>query len=206
LLIWDPAELHRSPETFPYLESLSLFQRNVPLSLEIGCGTGEFLCELARRNPDEVFLGLDNAYKPVIRAGVQASELGLDNVKFLRADIRLGLTRTVAKSFQQVYLQFPVPGPAGKGRRPRFFDEKFVHKIQRILNDGGILSVLTDSESGFLEMKRLVAEDPGFQFLREEEYHLELDSDLSSHNFQVWIGRGHRPHRFEVKKIPWKPR
>ena len=159
------------------------------------------MCALARRNPGEVFLGLDNAYKPIMRAGLRALEGKFKNLRFLRADIRQALTRMPDETYHRVYLQFPVPGSAGKGRRPRFFNENFVEEIHRILELNGIMSVITDREGGFSEMLGLLEEAMGFRLLGDDEFHLDLDAELSSHNYQVWIGRGSTPHRFEVQKI-----
>lgn len=50
--------------------------------LDLGCGPGEITCELARRHPALAFLGLDHSAQAIRRATVNASRLGLRNVRF----------------------------------------------------------------------------------------------------------------------------
>ena len=198
--IWDPADLHFRPESFPLLDSVSLFGSTATLSLDLGCGTGEFLCGLARSKAEEFFLGIDSAKKPLIRAAVQAADLGLENVRFLRADFRQAVRRMKAESFAAVYLQFPLPGSTAQGYRPRIFDPEFVREVHRVLAPGGRLSVLTDREPAWREMIRLLERVGGFDQIQETEFEVQIEGDLRSHNYSVWTGRGYTPYQFEAVK------
>src|SRR5215212_5996780 len=40
--------LYREPLAFPWVSSASLFVDDTPMVMEIGCGTGDFLCSCAR--------------------------------------------------------------------------------------------------------------------------------------------------------------
>ena len=51
--------LYREPLAFPRLSSASLFGNEKPLELQIGCGNGEFLCSLARRDHETNFVGVE---------------------------------------------------------------------------------------------------------------------------------------------------
>ena len=50
--------------------------------LEICCGNGDFLLQVAQKNPTENFLGVDIAYPCLQRAMKKATELHLDNIFF----------------------------------------------------------------------------------------------------------------------------
>jgi SAM-dependent methyltransferase len=50
--------------------------------LDLGCGPGEITCELARRHPSLVFLGLDHSAQAIRRATANAGRLGLGNIRF----------------------------------------------------------------------------------------------------------------------------
>lgn len=54
--------------------------------LDIGCGTGEITCELARRHPHLTFLGIDHSEQAIERARDNVSRLGLRNASFERGD------------------------------------------------------------------------------------------------------------------------
>lgn len=55
--------------------------------LDLGCGTGEITCELARRFPDTRFEGVDHSEAGVRRARQHAVSLKLPNVAFHVADV-----------------------------------------------------------------------------------------------------------------------
>lgn len=54
--------------------------------LDLGCGTGEITCELARRFPDTRFAGVDHSEAGIARARHHAETLSLSNVSFHSAD------------------------------------------------------------------------------------------------------------------------
>src|SRR5438477_12606437 len=41
------------------LDLVELFGRHAPLQVDLGCGDGAFLCELAELLPETIFLGID---------------------------------------------------------------------------------------------------------------------------------------------------
>jgi SAM-dependent methyltransferase len=55
--------------------------------LDLGCGPGEITCELARRQPDVRFTGVDHSSAAIARAAAHAARLGLANVEFQTADL-----------------------------------------------------------------------------------------------------------------------
>ena len=55
--------------------------------LDLGCGTGEITCELARRFPDTGFIGIDHSQAGIDRATGHAEALGLNNVTFSVGDV-----------------------------------------------------------------------------------------------------------------------
>ena len=54
--------------------------------LELGCGNGANLLPLAAYRPQAEFVGLDNAASQVAIARERQSQLGLENIEFVRAD------------------------------------------------------------------------------------------------------------------------
>ena len=77
------------------------------MELEIGCGSGEFLCSLARRDRQTNFVGVEVKRKSIYEAVARASSAALENVVFLRADFRLLYPLLAPGSLDAVYLHFP---------------------------------------------------------------------------------------------------
>ena len=59
--------------------------------MDLGCGPGEITCELARRNPQIAFVGLDHSATAIARASEHRANLKLTNVTFETGDI-MGFT------------------------------------------------------------------------------------------------------------------
>src|SRR5207248_3571328 len=70
------------PETYVSpLDLLAIFGRIAPLQVDLGCGDGSFLCELASRYPDKNFLGIERLVGRVAKACKKAATL--ENVRVL---------------------------------------------------------------------------------------------------------------------------
>ena len=66
------------------LELADLFGNDNPVELEIGCGKGGFICELAARHPDVNFLAVEKYANVLVTACEAVKERGLQNIRFLR--------------------------------------------------------------------------------------------------------------------------
>src|SRR5260370_1867527 len=119
LRVYDARGLYHHPESFPRLCSHQLFGNSAPLELEVGCGTAEFLCSLASKEPEVNFVGVDVARRPLYKAVEIASLLQLTNVRFLHAKFAQLYPLLEPCSLRQVYVQFPYLNPPPKSyRRP----------------------------------------------------------------------------------------
>ena len=202
---WPGRDLYHHPEKFPPLTAKTFFGEAVPLHLEIGCGTGEFLCTLATRSPKVGYFGVDIAYKPLTRAIELASSLELENIHFFKADIRLLAPLIPSQSIDLIYLHFPAPARKKASRRYRLFDQEFLDQVFRMLVPGGRMSVMTDNEVLFDEMLSLSQKDTRFSFIPEEAFTIRFDEELKSHNQRLWESRGHRLQRFEIRSALSNP-
>ena len=66
------------------LDVAELFGRSAPLHVDLGCGDGSFLCEMAQQFPKRNFLGIDRLTKRVEKVRRKAEKI--ENVRVLRAD------------------------------------------------------------------------------------------------------------------------
>jgi tRNA (guanine-N7-)-methyltransferase len=191
--------LYHHIQHFPRLSSDTLFANQQPLSLEIGCGYGEFLCSLAQANPMHNFLGIDISYTALQQAAYLASTLALENSKFVAADARLLYPLLAPDSLQAVYLHFPDPNRRRKFRKRRLFTPALLDVISQALCPGGRLSVMTDHREYFLEMLELVEQDGRFEKTHVERYLPGFDAPVISRYQRLWERHGLATLRFEVR-------
>lgn len=202
LLRYDARTLYAHPETLPCLSSRSLFGNDAPLELEVGCGTAEFLCALARSAPAVNFVGVDLAYKPLEKAVEIAASLALENLRLLYGNFAHMYALLEPRSLRRVYVHFPDPNVRPKFRRRRIVNPAFLDAIYAALIPEGTLSVMTDHEAFFLEMLALLEADCRFEKTHAERYLLGFEPEVKSRFQRVWERHGLPILRCELHKKP----
>ena len=133
-----------------------------PLILELGCGKGEYTLELARRNPDKNYVGVDIKGARLWRGAKTATQEGLPNVRFLRTRIEFITAFFAPGEVSEIWLTFSDPQP--KSENNRLTSPGFLERYRKMLKPGGIVRLKTDSR--FLhEYTRAVIEANGLKVL-----------------------------------------
>ena len=90
-----------------------------PLYVEIGCGKGRFISELASREPEHFFVAVEGNMSVMLRAMEKIRERGLDNVVFT-PEFAEDLGDWFGKEeVQGIYLNFSDPLPKNYWYRRR---------------------------------------------------------------------------------------
>ncbi len=122
-----------------------LFPAEQPLALEIGCGTGHFIAELATANRDTNFLAIDIYNKGCHKTCKKIEEFGLDNVLVMRIEARYLLLHYIEKeSLAGVYINCPDPWPKKRHRSRRLVNESFLEILLHYLRPAGDFYFSTD--------------------------------------------------------------
>ncbi|RAX53182.1 tRNA (guanosine(46)-N7)-methyltransferase TrmB [Helicobacter sp. 16-1353] len=118
------------------------------LSIEIGFGSGRHILNLAKNNPNSIFLGIE-IYRPAIEQVLnQIDILGLKNLFVMNADCRNLFEILPSNAIDSIYLHFPIPWD--KNPQKRVFSKIFLDECCRILKKYGFLELRTDSKEYFL--------------------------------------------------------
>src|SRR6266513_6320432 len=160
------------------LDLVQLFGRSAPLHVDLGCGDGSFLCEMARQFPKRNFLGIDRLTKRVEKVRCKADKI--ENVRVLRADTLFAIRYLLPKnSGETFYLLFPDPWPKRRHQLRRIFTRDFLEAVAATLEKHGILRVATDQLDYFHQIERLSRADLQFQAVAPS-----LDAVLSVTKFE----------------------
>ena len=131
-----------------------LFGRVAPLQVDLGCGDGSFLCELAAQFPDKNFLGIERLTKRVEK--VRRKSVKIENARVLGTDTLFAVRYLLPEnSVETFHLLFPDPWPKRRHQQRRIFTGKFLDGIAAALEQSGVLRVATDHLDYFHQIERL---------------------------------------------------
>src|SRR6476659_94643 len=144
------------------LDLVQLFGRNAPLHVDLGCGDGSFLREMAQQFPKTNFLGIERLAKRVEKVRRKAEKI--ENVRVLRADSLFAVRYLLSESsVETFYLLFPDPWPKRRHQLRRIFTRDFLDAIADALKQHGVLRVATDQLDYFQQVERISRDHLQFQ-------------------------------------------
>jgi tRNA (guanine-N7-)-methyltransferase len=122
-----------------------VFGREAPVEIDIGCGDGAFIVEMAKRYPDRDFLGTERLLGRVRKSCRRALNAGLQNVRVLQLE-SLYTTRYLLPpgSISVFHVLFADPWPKRKHQRRRLINPPFLDAARTALTSEGVLNIVTD--------------------------------------------------------------
>ena len=120
----------------------------------MGCGKGEYSVELAEKNPDKNFIGVDIKGARLWKGAKEAQQKGLKNVAFLRTNIEIIGSFLDENEVAEIWLTFP--DPQMKKTRKRLTSTIFLNKYKTFLKKDGIIHLKTDSNFQYTYTRELV--------------------------------------------------
>lgn len=141
-----------------------------PLEVDLGCGDGSFLIEMARQYPGRDFLGVERLLGRVRKVCRRIARGGLDNARVLRLDSRYVVEWLLPEaSVSRLHLLCPDPWPKVRHHRRRLVQADFLTAVRRVLEPGGEFLFMTDHEDYFRWTEEMVAAAGGFEALPWDE-------------------------------------
>ncbi|MUL37533.1 tRNA (guanosine(46)-N7)-methyltransferase TrmB [Gloeocapsopsis dulcis] len=160
-----------------------------PLHLDIGCGKGRFLLEMAIKQPNWNFLGLEIREPLVQEANALRDKLALPNLHYLFCNVNNSLTPLLshlpANTLQQVTIQFPDPWFKNRHAKRRVVQPELVTELATHLASGGIVFLQSDIEAIAAEMCDRFTVHPAFhrqamQWLAENPLPIQTEREKST--------------------------
>ena len=168
----DNALLHEFQSITEPLRLEELFRAVQPVELEIGCGDGGFLFQMAQQYPERNFLGVERLLGRIRKLSKKGQRAGLTNLWLARIEARYVMKYLLPeKAFEVIHVYFPDPWPKDRHARHRLIDGEFPQSAAPLLKKGGVVHLRTDDVTYFKQMKAVFCAHGGF---KEEETPDEL--------------------------------
>jgi tRNA (guanine-N7-)-methyltransferase len=140
----------------------ALFGAERALIVEIGFGHGEFLLDLARKNPDANVIGLEIANRSLLHVERKIEQSGLTNVRVIHSMAETALTHLfVPASIEQIHINFPDPWFKKGHSHRRLMQRDTLDAMVSRLAPGGTLALATDILAYAEMAHELLATTPG---------------------------------------------
>lgn len=138
----------KEPETYKGKWN-EFFENQNPIHIEIGMGKGQFIMELARRNPRINYIGIEKFSSVLIRALQKMEQEEMENLIFIRMDAEDIENVFEKEEVSQIYLNFSDPWPKDRHTKRRLTSTRFLVRYENILKKDGKVIFKTDNRELF---------------------------------------------------------
>ena len=131
---------------------------NLPLNLELGCGKGSFIAEIANANLNQNYLAIDlvdsmlGLAKRNIEKKYKEKKIEIENVIITRYNIEQ-IDKILSKEdkIEKVYINFCNPWPRGKHNKRRLTYTRQLEKYKEFFKPNGEIYFKTDDDNLFFD-------------------------------------------------------
>ncbi len=122
---------------------------NSKLKLEVGCGKGKFITDMAKIHPENFYIAIEGNPSVALYALRKIKEAGIENVK-----IYPGYLDSMEDFFEEgeldaIYLNFSDPWPKDRHSKRRLTHRRRLKEYYNALTENGYLEFKTDNDDLF---------------------------------------------------------
>lgn len=125
------------------------WNNNGKIHIEVGMGKGRFLMEMAAKNKDVNYIGIEMYSSVLLRAVQKMEEEPLDNLCFILIDAREITEVFDHGEVEKIYLNFSDPWPKDRHAKRRLPSRQFLERFSKILEETGVIEFKTDNRELF---------------------------------------------------------
>lgn len=158
-----------------------------PLHIELGCGKGSFISELAFRNQDTNYIAIDlvdamlGLAKRKVEEKYNENNVRVDNLILVRYDIeRINNIINSEDEVKRIYINFCNPWPKSKHKKKRLTHTKQLEHYKEFLKSGSEIYFKTDDDGLFNDSLKYF-EECRFEILKKT-YDLHTEDIFDGQN------------------------
>ena len=121
-----------------------IFKNNNPLRIEIGMGKGNFIIDMALKNPNINFIGIERYESVMCRALEKLEDKEIPNLRLICCDA-LELGDIFSKEVEIIYLNFSDPWPKKRHAKRRLTSNVFLPIYDKVFQGDCVIIQKTDN-------------------------------------------------------------
>lgn len=126
-----------------------VFGNDHPIHIEIGMGKGQFIIEMAKRNPEINYIGIERYSTVLVKALRKREQEEVPNLYFMCIDARLLAEVFASGEAAKIYLNFSDPWPKDRHAGRRLTSPQFMAVYHQFLAKSGSVEFKTDNRELF---------------------------------------------------------
>jgi len=159
----------------------------LPLHLDVGCASGDFLFELALKNKNWNYLGIEIREKLVLNANLKIKSEEKKNLYFSFGNANNLFDHDENKSIfefiNSISFYFPDPWFKKKHHKRRVIQTELINLLSNSLQKGSLIFIKTDVHELFDHMECIISESIKFKKLKNQE--LRFDESFNPDRIQT---------------------
>jgi tRNA (guanine-N7-)-methyltransferase len=186
-----------------------VFKNDNPITVEFGCGKGEYTLGLAKMYPERNFVGVDIKGHRFWRGAKTAQEENIPNVAFLRTRLEFIERFFEKEELSEVWLTFSDPQPKDEKGTKRITSPVYIERYKNILKPGSLINVKTDSvllydlsKEGYVEKGydiQIDSRDVYGELVHEVSEELKQALEIKTYYEKRWLSEGKKIHFIQLK-------
>ena len=188
-----------------YIDLTEWFGADRPLWLEIGCGKGQFACELAKQNPNVNIVAVEKNTNVIVQACEKAIEMGVNNVRFLKCGAEYITKYLKPNSVERLFLNFSCPFPKKSHASHRLTSSTFLPLYKELLCEGAEIHQKTDNRQLFeFSLEQLSSHGFTLKNISLDLHNSDFEGNIVTEYEQRFVSQGLPIYRLEAYIKPEK--
>ncbi len=126
-----------------------VFGNSYPIHMEIGCGKGKFIYEMARNNPNINYIAIEKYDSVLLRVLEKIENETIPNLKLVVLDASNLKNYFSSAEISRIYINFSDPWPKSAHQKRRLTYKSFLESYAYILKSEGEIFQKTDNRKLF---------------------------------------------------------
>ena len=146
----------------------------LPLHLDVGCASGDFLFELSVKNKNWNYMGIEIREKLVHNANLKMKSREYKNLYFSFANVnnffKHSKNKSLIDSITSISFYFPDPWFKKKHHKRRVIQPEFINFLSNSMQKRSLIFIKTDVKELFDYMELTISESIKFKKLASEDF------------------------------------
>ena len=179
------------------------FGNDHPIMIEIGMGKGKFLMELAEKNPDINYVGIEKYSSVLVRVLEKLEETPRENLLLIRMEAENINDVFDEDEVDRIYLNFSDPWPKDRHAKRRLTSREFLGRYDKFLKKDGYIQFKTDNNDLF-DFSLEEAKEAGWNLteLTRDLHHSEyIEGNVMTEYEEKFSSMGNPINRVVISRI-----